>query len=331
MKFFILSFSFIVFLAGVLGHCLYWRQYSLHAIYWQTRGLVPYHSYQSFYELGRICNTLKRFSCSQKNFSQLLEQYPFDTEILFNLAVSEFHLGHHKKSIEYWENYFSLVGVNAEAGGFYAQSLMAENLDKEAISFLYGVLNKEVDLDVFLLLIRFMVHKNPIEALSLFYMYSFSTATYQWRYSLEFLDYMGGYQKQKEYQKAVSYFKQLSQEEKASYQFKLFSQNAESFFAPFRMNKDGLVSPIMLTLGQKNKINKKTLKDNYFFTSLRQNKASAIKKDIVLDSFFIGKFHLRGIVFEVCDNCLNELSLGHLKQYSLLRYRKGGHFFIEEN
>lgn len=309
-----------VLLILVVGHLLYWRQYSAKVLLLKASFLVSKEK-QTIYSLIGICNKLKRWSCSDFLLKHLINQFPADSLALFNLAYLEYQKKHWKLSEAYLQNYLSLVEDNSDAYLLYGKVLEKLNKPQQAVDILYWgfYINREVSL-IYALAHLLNTNNLSTEALSLLVHINKSTLKSTIKFSTASSVFLPINQRELNYSKGFDQLLRTSQKNftnnlfihsKKPKSIRLFSFGREGFFVPIRLKKEAKpgVLQVLITKDSKKKIintiSMAFLEENYIFLQ----KELKVGEEINLSMLFFGPWMLKNIKFKICDNCDSTLGI----------------------
>lgn len=340
-----------VFLLLSITHLLYWRQYSLEALFLGAR-FVVIKKKENLYRLVGICNKLNYFLCSSLLLNRLLKQFPGDSLALFNLAYIEYKKNNFLLSKDYLQNYLSLKEDNTEAYLLYAKVLHQLNKKQEAIDILYWALSKKKEAAVIKALVS-LLHQNnkSTEALSLLFGIQNSLLSTAIKFNTKKLSFVNSSALNLDNlflnkNNSLKDLMQFSFSQFANNLFKhksspsdlsVFSIIESNFFIPMRLKKSAQPRALRLIVDtnfnttknpltgsvakffgakrtKKNTIALSFLEENYVFL----NTELITGEEIVVPKLFVGPWILKNIKFIICKNCQSQL---YLKNTSSLSYR----------
>lgn len=114
-------FAFTLFL-GV--QMVLWQRFSIDMSWLMVKRITGQASIDDWLDIGGICNSLGKFSCSVEAFQEVLQRQPRQRSALANLAIAYCHLEQWKESQPYFEAYFSLGGDAYDTMFWYARALV---------------------------------------------------------------------------------------------------------------------------------------------------------------------------------------------------------------
>lgn len=311
----------------LVGHLLYWRQYSFKSVVFQSAFVLTQKT-ENLYGLVGICNKLKHFSCSHFLLKHLLNQYPGDSLALFNLAYVEYKKNHWQLSEAYLKNYLSLKEDNIEAYLLYSKVLQKLNKKQESLDVLYGAFSKKRDARLIpFLVIALNLNNHSTEALSLLFSINNSFLKTNINFNNQKNNFLQEKEKNLNFRSYDSlpkllafsekrFAKNLFKHKKPPLSIRLFSVRGGGFFAPMRLKEIAKPKALQLIIGKKkemiNKISLSFLEENYVFLK----EELKIGKEINLSKLFIGPWVMKNIKFQICENCVSQLYIQNLSEVS---------------
>lgn len=146
-----------------------WGMYMANHLVLQARAATGVAGPTDWFELGTICRTLGRHSCSENAFANLLEADPQNLGARASLAVAQTELGKFAQALNNFETVFREGAANVEATSYYAMALEGMGRDREAETWYLRVLNMTPRLaDITNRVLNLMVKRDAyFEAMSL--------------------------------------------------------------------------------------------------------------------------------------------------------------------
>lgn len=126
--FMLLVFSVQIFL---------WRKFAFEASNTQIKLLFANDPEPYLLDLGAMCNSLKDFKCSKRQFRKVLDKNPYQRNALANLGIASAQLKEWDKARTYFESYFSIGGSAGDVMYWYAESIEALEGREAAVWWYY--------------------------------------------------------------------------------------------------------------------------------------------------------------------------------------------------
>lgn len=144
------------------------RQYAFEVTWLYSKEAMGISNPYDQRKLGAICNTIGRYNCSVRIFSELQKKWPGDTEVLSNLAMALTLSNNEAEAFPYFKAYFSSGGKAFDVMYWYGKALKSSGANQEALTWFYNVIYyKPDDIDAAKELVSTLVTLNrPVEALS---------------------------------------------------------------------------------------------------------------------------------------------------------------------
>ncbi|MBE8221695.1 MAG: hypothetical protein HAW60_03090 [Bdellovibrionales bacterium] len=325
--------SFIAIYIAVillLSHLLYWRQYSIKALFLKS-SFVLTKKKQNIYSLVGICNKLEYFSCSDFLLKYLLNKYPYDSLALFNLAYIEYKKNNLKLSKSYLQNYLSLKEDNIKAYLLYSKILQKLNKTQSSLDILYLAFSKKRDARLTQALVMLLnSSNNSTEALSFLFSIKNSSLGDSINFNGQHYNFLK--EKSKKFDSSdynsfakllnfskKSFFKNLSKYKDKPKSLSLFSVRGGDFFIPMRLkNKTSKIQALKIYPSQnpnqnpsqnpnqnQSQISLTDLEENYFFLE----EELIVGNKITIPNIFIGPWSIKNTEFKICKNCQSTLHL----------------------
>ncbi|MCC7403677.1 MAG: tetratricopeptide repeat protein [Bdellovibrionales bacterium] len=142
-----------VYLATLLGFVTFmgiqlalWQRFSVDVTWIFLKRVTWQADVNDWLDMGAICNSLGKFSCSVNAFSQVLYRQPRNRTALANLAIAHSQLSDWKQAQKYFEAYFSLGGEAFDTMFWYARTLVHLNDRQRGLEWYYKALILKPDL-----------------------------------------------------------------------------------------------------------------------------------------------------------------------------------------
>lgn len=303
-----LALSFLVLFFAIMTIQLFiWKDYGFEATYFRIKQLAGVSTLQDRIAVGAICNTLQRFECSVKEFTQVVEEDPNNKKALANLAIAYSMQGLWKSARPHYEAYFSLGGDSYDALYWYGKTVEALNGSEKSIPWFYYALainNKSVN-GVRSLYSSLLEMGSVVEALSL----------------------IGSFTRGRPYTSVDWQEKLLKTEFKIvdGETVRLPSLDGRFHFLPLKLSEKG--RPHFFRISEKSQV---TIIDEDLifedliprpkvieYESLRTREGLIDGYYVVVPKVFIGDYLLQNINAFVCSGCHSSLSTRDMKGFSV--------------
>ncbi len=122
---------------------LFWGHFAFQVTSYQIRGAFWGLSVDDRLDWGAICNSLKKYSCSEQQFQKVLEQQPRHQTATANLAIALTHQGRESEAIFHYEDYFNRGGRGLDVMHWYARSLVQIQDHELALMWYYRLISSD--------------------------------------------------------------------------------------------------------------------------------------------------------------------------------------------